>query len=39
MFNNNGRSEVGGQTIAQAPVNAEELRALLQEAKLPVAVP
>jgi uncharacterized protein YecE (DUF72 family) len=39
MFNNNGRSDVGGQTIAQAPVNAQELRALLQEAKLPVAVP
>jgi uncharacterized protein YecE (DUF72 family) len=39
MFNNNGRSDVGGQTIAQAPVNAQELRVLLQEAKLPVAVP
>jgi uncharacterized protein YecE (DUF72 family) len=39
MFNNNGRSDVGGETIAQAPVNAQELRALLQQAKLPVAVP
>src|SRR3954452_17338734 len=39
MFNNNGRSDVGGETIAQAPVNAQDLRALLQQAKLPVAVP
>jgi hypothetical protein len=35
MFNNNGRSAVGGETIAQAPVNAEMLRGLLQDAKLP----
>jgi uncharacterized protein YecE (DUF72 family) len=33
MFNNNGRSAVGGETIAQAPVNAETLKGLL--AKLP----
>jgi uncharacterized protein YecE (DUF72 family) len=48
MFNNNGRSTiptpglgelVGGETVAQAPVNAQMLRALLQDAKLPVAVP
>ena len=29
MFNNNGRSAVGGETIAQAPVNAETLKGLL----------
>jgi uncharacterized protein YecE (DUF72 family) len=48
MFNNNGRSTiptpgvgelVGGETVAQAPVNARMLRSLLQDAKLPVAVP
>jgi len=48
MFNNNGRSTiptpelgelVGGETVAQAPVNAQMLRTLLQDAKLPVAVP
>jgi uncharacterized protein YecE (DUF72 family) len=48
MFNNNGRSTiptpglgelVGGETVAQAPVNAQMLRSLLQDAKLPVAVP
>jgi uncharacterized protein YecE (DUF72 family) len=48
MFNNNGRSTiptpglgelVGGETVAQAPVNAQMLRSLLQEAELPVAVP
>jgi hypothetical protein len=27
---------VGGETVAQAPVNAQMLRGLLQEAKLPV---
>jgi uncharacterized protein YecE (DUF72 family) len=46
MFNNNGRSTIPspglgehaeGETVAQAPVNAEMLRGLLQEAKLPVA--
>jgi uncharacterized protein YecE (DUF72 family) len=37
MFNNNGRSNVGGETIAQAPVNALMLKGLLQEAKAPVA--
>jgi uncharacterized protein YecE (DUF72 family) len=45
MFNNNGRStipspglgeHVEGETVAQAPVNAQMLRGLLQEAKLPV---
>jgi uncharacterized protein YecE (DUF72 family) len=45
MFNNNGRSTIPspglgehaeGETIAQAPVNAQMLRALLQDAKLPV---
>jgi uncharacterized protein YecE (DUF72 family) len=35
MFNNNGRSNVGGETIAQAPVNAQMLQGLLEEAKLP----
>ncbi len=48
MFNNNGRSTiptpglgelVGGETVAQAPVNAQMLRSLLQDAKLPVAIP
>jgi uncharacterized protein YecE (DUF72 family) len=39
MFNNNGRSTTDTGTIAQAPVNAQMLRGLLQEAKLPVAVP
>jgi uncharacterized protein YecE (DUF72 family) len=39
MFNNNGRSETPTGTIAQAPVNAAELRQLLQDANLPVAVP
>ncbi len=37
MFNNNGRSTVGGETIAQAPVNAQMLKGLLQETKAPVA--
>jgi uncharacterized protein YecE (DUF72 family) len=36
MFNNNGRSSVGGETIAQAPVNAQMLKELLEEAKVPV---
>ena len=31
MFNNNGRSSAGGETIAQAPVNAEMLKALLEK--------
>ena len=31
MFNNNGRSTVGGETIAQAPVNAAELKGLLEK--------
>jgi uncharacterized protein YecE (DUF72 family) len=39
MFNNNGRSEVDGRTIAQAPVNAQELRELLLQARLPVPSP
>ena len=48
MFNNNGRSTiptpglgelVGGETVAQAPVNAQMLRTLLQDASLPVVVP
>ena len=39
MFNNNGRSVTDGETIAQAPVNAQMLRKLLQDASLPVAVP
>ena len=39
MFNNNGRSDTTTGTIAQAPVNAQMLRSLLQDAKLPVAVP
>jgi uncharacterized protein YecE (DUF72 family) len=46
MFNNNGRSTIPspglgehaeGETVAQAPVNAQMLKGLLQEAKLPVA--
>jgi uncharacterized protein YecE (DUF72 family) len=35
MFNNNGRSNVGGETVAQAPVNARMLKGLLEEAKVP----
>jgi uncharacterized protein YecE (DUF72 family) len=31
MFNNNGRSAVGGETIAQAPVNAATLKGLLEK--------
>jgi uncharacterized protein YecE (DUF72 family) len=47
MFNNNGRSTIPspglgehaeGETVAQAPVNAQMLRNLLQEANLPVGV-
>jgi uncharacterized protein YecE (DUF72 family) len=46
MFNNNGRSTIPspglgehaeGETVAQAPVNAQMLRALLQEAGLPTS--
>jgi uncharacterized protein YecE (DUF72 family) len=42
MFNNNGRSSIGGdgdgqQVVAQAPTNAEMLRRLLREAGLPVS--
>jgi uncharacterized protein YecE (DUF72 family) len=33
MFNNNGRSTAGSETIAPAPVNAQMLKGLLQEAK------
>jgi uncharacterized protein YecE (DUF72 family) len=36
MFNNNGRSTTADGTIAQAPVNAQMLKGLLQDAKLPV---
>jgi uncharacterized protein YecE (DUF72 family) len=36
MFNNNGRSTTAHGTIAQAPVNAQMLKSLLEEAKLPV---
>jgi uncharacterized protein YecE (DUF72 family) len=45
MFNNNGRSTIPspglgehteGETVAQAPVNAQMLKGLLQDAKLPV---
>lgn len=35
MFNNNGRSTAGGETIAQAPVNAQMLKGLLEGAKVP----
>jgi uncharacterized protein YecE (DUF72 family) len=47
MFNNNGRSTIPspglgehaeGETVAQAPVNAQMLKRLLQEARLPVGV-
>jgi hypothetical protein len=45
MFNNNGRSTIPspglgehaeGETVAQAPVNAQMLKGLVEEAKLPV---
>ena len=45
MFNNNGRSTIPspgldehaeGETVAQAPVNAQMLKRLVEEAKLPV---
>ena len=39
MFNNNGRSDTPTGTIAQAPVNAAQLRQLLVDAELPVVVP
>jgi uncharacterized protein YecE (DUF72 family) len=35
MFNNNGRSNVGGETVAQAPVNAQMLKGLLEEVRVP----
>jgi uncharacterized protein YecE (DUF72 family) len=35
MFNNNGRSTAGGETIAQAPVNAQMLQGLLEKANVP----
>jgi hypothetical protein len=35
MFNNNGRSNVGAETIAQAPVNAQVLKGLVEEAGVP----
>jgi uncharacterized protein YecE (DUF72 family) len=35
MFNNNGRSTTADGTIAQAPVNAQMLKRLLQEAAIP----
>jgi uncharacterized protein YecE (DUF72 family) len=35
MFNNNGRSTTADGTIAQAPVNAQMLKGLLQQAELP----
>src|SRR4026207_2428234 len=37
MFNNNGRSATAEGPDAQAPVNAQMLKGLLQEAQLPVA--
>jgi uncharacterized protein YecE (DUF72 family) len=37
MFNNNGRSTTADGTIAQAPVNAQVLKGLLQQAELPAS--
>jgi len=37
MFNNNGRSTTADGTIAQAPVNAQMLKGLLQQAELPAS--
>jgi uncharacterized protein YecE (DUF72 family) len=39
LFNNNNRSRVGGREVAQAPTNAEMLRDLLGQAKVPVSAP
>jgi uncharacterized protein YecE (DUF72 family) len=40
MFNNNGRSpDAAGGSFAQAPVNAQTLRALLERAGVPVTAP
>jgi uncharacterized protein YecE (DUF72 family) len=40
MFNNNGRSvDTSGRSFAQAPVNALQLRELLERAGVPVALP
>jgi uncharacterized protein YecE (DUF72 family) len=37
MFNNNGRSQSNGGWVAQAPVNAAQMRDLLQDAEVPTA--
>ena len=37
MFNNNGRSTTADGAIAQAPVNAQMLKGLLQQAELPAS--
>jgi uncharacterized protein YecE (DUF72 family) len=39
LFNNNNRSRVGGREVAQAPTNAEMLRDVLAERKVPVSRP
>ena len=39
VFNNNNRSRVGGREVAQAPTNAEALRDLLAQEKVPVSPP
>ena len=39
LFNNNNRSRVGGREVAQAPTNAEMLRDLLEQEKVPVSRP
>ena len=39
LFNNNNRSRVGGREVAQAPTNAEMLRAQLAQGNVPVSPP
>jgi uncharacterized protein YecE (DUF72 family) len=39
LFNNNNRSRIGGREAAQAPTNAEMLRALLEREGVPVSPP
>jgi uncharacterized protein YecE (DUF72 family) len=39
LFNNNNRSRFGGREVAQAPTNAEMLRALLEREGVPVSPP
>ena len=37
LFNNNNHSRAGGREVAQAPANAEMLRELLAQERVPVS--